>query len=209
MFQVVLSTIAAGGWIMWPIIASSLVVWWIGLWQWYEIFSVNTVRKRFATLWFTSAFSGEGGKPLSCGNQIGDELLARRRSRLLLPGMIAADYNAAFLPSLTAVTGSLRTMGVLVSVAPLLGLLGTVAGMIETFRIITVYGVGNPALTAEGISIALLTTEAGLTVAFPGLLLHAFVNNRRNSLRQKLSADGERFMQTVTKNGDSRDGARV
>ena len=72
-----------------------------------------------------------------------------------------------------------------ITVAPL-GLLGTVVRMIQTFDVITTFGVGNPALTAEGISVALLTTEAGLIAAFPGLL-HNFINNRKTGFRNSFS----------------------
>ena len=64
----------------------------------------------------------------------------------------------------------LPTILLLAAVAPLLGLLGTVSGMIETFRVIGMYGLGNSQAMAAGIKEALLTTQAGLLVAIPGLL---------------------------------------
>ncbi|MDR0516175.1 MAG: MotA/TolQ/ExbB proton channel family protein [Fibromonadaceae bacterium] len=69
---------------------------------------------------------------------------------------------------------ALHMSGVMAKVAPLLGLLGTVTGMVQTFKIITIYGNQNPALMADGISEALITTQSGLIVAFPIMLL----NNR-------------------------------
>jgi biopolymer transport protein ExbB len=60
---------------------------------------------------------------------------------------------------------------VVAAVAPLLGLLGTVTGMIATFDIITEFGTGNPKLLSSGISVALVTTELGLVVAIPALLI--------------------------------------
>jgi biopolymer transport protein ExbB len=62
--------------------------------------------------------------------------------------------------------------------APLLGLLGTVTGMINTFNMITVFGTGDPKTLAGGISEALITTEFGLIVAVPSLLLHAFISRK-------------------------------
>jgi biopolymer transport protein ExbB len=59
---------------------------------------------------------------------------------------------------------------VIATVSPLLGLLGTVTGMISTFDIITEFGTGDPKLLSSGISIALVTTEVGLAVAIPALL---------------------------------------
>jgi len=62
------------------------------------------------------------------------------------------------------------TILVLAAAAPLLGLLGTVNGMVETFRVIGIYGMGNAQAMASGIKEALITTQAGLLVAIPGLL---------------------------------------
>ena len=62
--------------------------------------------------------------------------------------------------------------------APLLGLLGTVTGMINTFNAITVLGAGDPKTLAGGISEALITTEFGLIVAIPSLLLHAILSRK-------------------------------
>lgn len=64
----------------------------------------------------------------------------------------------------------LPTIMVLAAAAPLLGLLGTVNGMVETFRVIGIYGMGNAQAMASGIKEALLTTQAGLLVAIPGVL---------------------------------------
>ncbi|MGB5543117.1 MAG: MotA/TolQ/ExbB proton channel family protein, partial [Gammaproteobacteria bacterium] len=71
---------------------------------------------------------------------------------------------------------------VLAAVAPLLGLLGTVTGMIATFQAITLFGTGDPKLMAGGISQALVTTVLGLCVAIPLVLLHSWVAGRSRSL---------------------------
>ncbi|HEX7080292.1 MAG TPA: MotA/TolQ/ExbB proton channel family protein [Gammaproteobacteria bacterium] len=71
-------------------------------------------------------------------------------------------------------------------VAPLLGLLGTVVGMIQTFQSITLFGTGDPTVMASGISVALITTVAGLCVAIPTVLLHTLVNTRARNLIQIL-----------------------
>jgi biopolymer transport protein ExbB len=72
----------------------------------------------------------------------------------------------------------LSVLAVLGAVAPLLGLLGTVTGMIDTFRVITLHGTGDPKLMSGGISEALITTELGLAVAIPIMLLHTFLSRR-------------------------------
>jgi len=73
-------------------------------------------------------------------------------------------------------------MLVLASVAPLLGLLGTVSGMIATFDVITEFGAGNPKLLSGGISEALVTTEFGLVVAIPGVLVGNLLNGRAREI---------------------------
>lgn len=74
----------------------------------------------------------------------------------------------------------LTPLAVCASTAPLLGLLGTVTGMIHTFRLITVFGTGDARALSSGISEALVTTEVGLAIAIPALLVHAFLSRRVN-----------------------------
>ncbi len=69
-------------------------------------------------------------------------------------------------------------LGIIAAVAPLLGLLGTVVGMINTFQAITLYGTGDPQTMAGGISQALITTVLGLVVAVPAVLLHSVISGR-------------------------------
>ena len=68
----------------------------------------------------------------------------------------------------------LNTLGTIAAITPLLGLLGTVFGMIQVFSAITTAGVGDPTVLAGGISVALITTAAGLTVAIPSLIFHRY-----------------------------------
>ena len=79
------------------------------------------------------------------------------------------------LPRLERFLPALNIMG---SIAPLLGLLGTVTGMISTFHVITLYGTGDPRMMSGGISEALVTTMLGLAVAIPIMLVHTFLNRR-------------------------------
>ena len=71
-------------------------------------------------------------------------------------------------------------------VAPLLGLFGTITGMINTFQAITLFGTGDPKLMAGGISQALVTTVLGLTAAIPLVLLHSVAQTRSRSIQQIL-----------------------
>ena len=81
-------------------------------------------------------------------------------------------------------------------IAPLLGLLGTVTGMISTFDVITEYGTGNPRLLSGGISVALITTQLGLIVAVPLVLAHAWAS-RAIERRQALLEEGRNAILAV------------
>ncbi|MGD9387449.1 MAG: MotA/TolQ/ExbB proton channel family protein [Gammaproteobacteria bacterium] len=87
------------------------------------------------------------------------------------------------VPKLETWQGAIK---VIAAVAPLLGLLGTVTGMIVTFQAITLFGTGDPKLMAGGISQALVTTVLGLTVAIPLVLLHSVVASRSKALIEVL-----------------------
>ncbi len=90
----------------------------------------------------------------------------------------------------------------LAAVAPLLGLLGTVTGMIETFQAISLFGTGDPKLMAGGISQALMTTLLGLTVAIPLLFLHSLMVTHSNALVQILDEQSTGLISRVAeKNG--------
>jgi len=92
----------------------------------------------------------------------------------------------AIIKSTPPLEKGIGTIKILGAVAPLLGLLGTVTGMIATFQSITLFGTGDPKLMAGGISQALITTVLGLVCAIPLLLLHNYVNNQSKGLVQIL-----------------------
>jgi biopolymer transport protein ExbB len=86
----------------------------------------------------------------------------------------------------SVLNAGLPTVAVLAAVSPLLGLLGTVTGMIETFQSITLFGTGDPKLMSGGISQALITTQLGLAVAIPLVLFHSLLTSRANRLVERL-----------------------
>src|SRR5690606_36340140 len=89
------------------------------------------------------------------------------------------------LPRLQRFMGSLATLA---GIAPLLGLLGTVTGIIQTFSVIRSFGNANPALMAGGISEALITTARGLMIAVPVVICHSILRGRSD----RILADAER-----------------
>jgi biopolymer transport protein ExbB len=95
----------------------------------------------------------------------------------------------AILKETPKFTAMLQFLKIISVVAPLLGLLGTVTGMIITFQAITLYGAGDPKLMAGGISTALVTTVEGLVVAIPMVFLHTLVQSRAKRLTQILQEE--------------------
>ncbi len=106
------------------------------------------------------------------GNPLGRILALYQGNRALDPETLEVKLDEAVLREIPRLEWGLTTIKILAAVAPLLGLLGTVVGMIETFQSITLFGTGDPQLMAGGISQALVTTALGLTVAIPLLFLH-------------------------------------
>lgn len=99
-------------------------------------------------------------------------------------------FQEAVLNEMPPLEKRLSTIAVLGSTAPLLGLLGTVAGMISLFEVITNYGTSDPKLLAGGISEALITTETGLIVAIPIILLHNYLANKMNDIVGEIHQHG-------------------
>ena len=95
---------------------------------------------------------------------------------------LEARLDEAILEQIPILERGLATLGIFAAVAPLLGLLGTVVGMIDTFQSITLFGAGDPRVMSDGISQALVTTQLGLSVAIPIVLLHSLLSSKSSRL---------------------------
>jgi len=182
----VLELIKAGGLLMWPIVLCSIVAMAITaerfwslrqtkiapknlvakVWQWQKVGHLD--NRRIQDLRVSSPL----GMVLAAG------LINRKHSREIMKESIeevgrhvAHDFERF-----------LNVLGTIASVTPLLGLLGTVVGMIKVFTVITTQGVGDPSVLSEGISEALLTTAAGLSVAIPSLMFNRYFSGRVDDL---------------------------
>ena len=142
---------------------SNLVV---QVWQWAKSGNVNEDRVRALRK------SSPLGRILAAG------LANRNSSRELMKESIE-DVGRHVVHDLDR---NLNTLGTIASITPLLGLLGTVIGMIKVFAVITTQGVGDPGVLAGGISEALITTAAGLTVAIPALMFHRYFRGHVDEL---------------------------
>ena len=111
--------------------------------------------------------------------------------------VLEATLEEAILKEIPPMERFLATLNVLAAIAPLLGLLGTVTGMISTFQIITLYGTGDPRMMSGGISEALITTQLGLAVAIPIMLVHHFLQRRVDNLIGDMEEKGTAFTAAI------------
>jgi biopolymer transport protein ExbB len=118
----------------------------------------------------------------STDNPLGRVLAAYESNRGADTETIELKLSEAALKEMPNLTKGLLFIKVVSAVAPLMGLLGTVTGMIKTFQVITLYGAGDPKMMAGGISQALMTTVLGLVVAIPMVLLHTVVSGKSRKI---------------------------
>ena len=118
----------------------------------------------------------------STDNPLGRVLAAYESNQSADTETIELKLSEAALKEMPGLTKGLLFIKVVGVVAPLMGLLGTVTGMIQTFQVITLYGAGDPKMMAGGISQALMTTVLGLLVAIPMVLLHTIVSGQSKKI---------------------------
>ena len=178
--------VKAGGWLMVPIILCAIIAMGIMLERFWTL-----QQKRVIPEDLTSKVWGWVKKDQLDQGQIQILHQGSALGQILAAGLINRDYERAIMKDSIEETGRhvvhelqryLDTLGTVAAISPLLGLLGTVIGMVKVFAAITTHGVGNPTVLAGGIAEALITTAAGLTVAIPALIGYRFYSNRVDTL---------------------------
>ena len=117
-------------------------------------------------------------KTANTNNPLGRVLKIHEDSPNMDPETLELKMSEGVMRETPKLESGLTLLKIIAAVAPLMGLLGTVTGMIITFQAITIFGAGDPKAMAGGISSALVTTVLGLLVAIPTVLLHTVVNGR-------------------------------
>jgi len=178
--------ILQGGWVMIPLSLASIVLWMFML----ERLSVlRSLARNDVTIDQAIDAVRNHRRPVD-GNGLRASLVRDYlEHRSGIPRIDVSVLREAAMRQRPSIGRFLPMIGVLVAIAPLMGLLGTVLGMIETFQVISVFGTGNAGAMANGISIALITTETGLLIAVPGLLLSGVLLVQAERLRIQLEED--------------------
>ena len=178
--------ISSGGWLMVPIILCSVV-------------SVAIIIERLWTLKKENVAPADlvvDIEHLLEQHQLTEDRLEELEhssylGRILVAGLCVSNQTPAEIRRSIEEAGRhvvhelekyLNALGTIAAITPLLGLLGTVIGMIKVFAAITAVGVGNPQILAGGISEALITTAAGLSVGIPSLMFHRYFKGKINEL---------------------------
>jgi biopolymer transport protein ExbB len=167
-----------------------------GGWIGYIILIIGAVGLLVASLQFLSLLGAGRGvakqqqdKEVSLKNPLGRILSVYNDKLAQDVETLQLKLDEAILRETPKLERGLITLAILAAIAPMLGLLGTVSGMIETFQSITLFGTGDPKLMSGGISQALVTTELGLAVAIPLLLIHSGLSSKSNRLIQILDEE--------------------
>lgn len=187
-----LELLTAGGWLIWPIILCSIIALAIVI---DKFRSLGAARVIPAALYInieqlvekkqlTSAHLNALAEQSALGKVFSTAISHAHLSK----SELKATVEDSGRHQVHEMEKYLSTLGSIAAVTPLLGLLGTVVGMIKVFAAITTVGIGQPQELAEGISQALVTTAAGLTVAIPSLLFYRYFKSRIEAL----SVDMER-----------------
>ncbi len=196
-----LELIKAGGFVMWPIILCSIIALAISAERFWSLQSKRVNPKNLvAQVWQWEKVGHLDAK------RIQDLRSASPLGRVLAAGLVNRRHEREVMKESIEEVGRhvahdlerfLNTLGTIASITPLLGLLGTVIGMIKVFAVITAQGVGDPAVLAGGISEALITTAAGLTVAIPSLMFYRYFRGRVDELIVSMEQEAIKMVEVM------------
>lgn len=181
-----LQLLAAGGWVMPLIVLCSVIALAISIERWIALNSTRIAPPHLlANVWKqlkAGELDAQRLKLLRLGSPLGAILAAGLANRSQGRDVMKESIQEAASHVVHDLERYLNTLGTVAAVSPLLGLLGTVVGMIRVFTEITVQGTGNANALAGGISEALITTATGLAVAIPALVMHRYFTGKIDAI---------------------------
>ncbi len=177
-----LELVTAGGWLMLPIVLCSVIALGICI---ERLITLNTDKisppHLLARVWTqlkNNEIDATRLRSLRLASPLGQILAAGLGNAHLGRDVMKESIEEAAGHVIHKLERYLNTLGTIAAVTPLLGLLGTVVGMIKVFAEIMIQGTGNASVLAGGISEALITTAAGLSIAIPALVMHRYFTGR-------------------------------
>jgi biopolymer transport protein ExbB len=207
--ETLLQHIKKGGPVMVPILGMAALALLIAVLKWIgSLFVRRPAKKQMAEL-FDAVKGGDASRARSVASRMRGPI-----GRMLSAGadhveeprdLIEEVMYEHVLTTRMKLNRMLPFIAICAASAPLLGLLGTVSGIINTFKMITLFGSGDVKSLSGGISEALITTKFGLIVAIPSLLLHAFLSRRAKGMMGKMEAAAVSFANVVSTSPFRRD----
>jgi biopolymer transport protein ExbB len=199
--QQVLEFVEAGGWVMWPIILASVVALAIVLERLWLLRVRRVCPPNLSAQvwrWISQRELDRGHvNSLREGSPLGQVLAAGLANLTHSRDVMKESVEDAGRHVAHDLERHLNTLGTIAAVTPLLGLLGTVIGMMEVFDAVASQGVGRPRELAPGISKALITTIAGLSVAIPSLIFYRYFRGRVDRLVIRMEEEALKLVEVL------------
>ncbi len=202
--ETIVEHIQKGGQVIYVILALAVAALFISIFKWFEISSVKRPQPGDLQNILNALNSGDDQKALSIASSVPGPF-----GELLVSGVKHADQEKELLEEILyerllatqpKLERFLAFIALTAGAAPLLGLLGTVTGMIKTFKLITVFGTGDAKSLSSGISEALITTEYGLLVAIPALLFQALLSRKAKGTLGEMEQTSVAFVNGLNSN---------
>lgn len=203
--------VQAGGWLMIPILLCSVIAAGISVERFWTLRAEQVAPRNLLSQVWTWIKNNEmdnsrlrevkSGSPL--GQILAAGITSHRHGRDVMKESIEEVANHV----VHELERYLNTLGTVAAITPLLGLLGTVIGMIKVFTAIRLEGTGNAAVLAGGISEALITTAAGLTVAIPSLFFHRHFQRKIDDLVIYMEQEALKLIEVLST--DRRDNSEI
>lgn len=191
-----------GGPVMWPLLALSVLAVTVAIWRWMALRQATRNLGSFMSALRERVTAGDiegaidlcdrGGGPVAAIVRAGLRRLGRPKDEIELSLQDASAHELAELEK------GLPVLATIAMVAPLLGFLGTVTGMINSFEALASVGLNNPAAVASGISEALITTAAGLIIAIPVQMAYNYFVARVNGTVRNMEAAANLLLDSLS-----------
>jgi len=197
--------IKKGGIVMVPILGIGLLCVVLAIWKFVSLRSLRTevgpTLDKIVEMLRHGRIDEAEGLARSLGEPLGPVILEGIEHRHAPREHIEEIMHERISGEVPVLERHLAVLAVSAAAAPLLGLLGTVTGMIHTFKLITIFGTGEARLLSGGISEALITTQYGLIVAVPALLVHAYLSHRVRKIIDTLEQTATAFINGIKPRG--------
>jgi biopolymer transport protein ExbB len=201
----VFELVKSGGWLMLPIILCSIISISIIAERFWSLRKDKVLPKHLvAEVWNRvkqGKFNKKDMETLGADSALGRILVAGLQCRSEGRERIKESIEDRGREVVHELERFLDTLGTIAAISPLLGLLGTVIGMISVFAAITTHGVGNPAALASGISQAMITTAAGLSTAIPSLVFYRYFRRRVDSIVVEMEREAIKMVDVLHRDG--------